>query len=177
MTELSRIDPAEMRDLMAEFRELVYTLPFQVPQDIIFLVRTVSILSGMCTGLNPNFNLFDQLVPYAQKLIAEEMRGGAEALLAEAGNLVRAMASVPLKMDTVLGKVSIGDISVRTPEVSRQVQRLESAVRQVGRSIVFAALFVGGIQLYLADAHPTAEILLGVSILMFLWGWITGWRR
>ncbi|MEJ2597414.1 MAG: AarF/UbiB family protein, partial [Anaerolineales bacterium] len=67
MTELSRIDPAEMRDLMAEFRELVYTLPFQVPQDIIFLVRTVSILSGMCTGLNPNFNLFDQLVPYAQK--------------------------------------------------------------------------------------------------------------
>lgn len=177
MTELSSIDAAEVRDLMAEFRELIYTLPFQVPQDIIFLVRTVSILSGMCTGLNPNFNLFDQLVPYAQKLIAEEMRGGAETLLAEAGNLVRALASVPLKMDTVLGKVSIGDISVRTPEVSRQVQRLESAVRQVGRSIVFAALFVGGIQLYLANTHPTAEILLGISILVFLWGWITGWRR
>ncbi len=177
MTELIRIDPAEVHDLMIEFRELIYTLPFQVPQDIIFLARTVSILSGMCTGLEPNFNLFDQLVPYAQKLISEEVRGGAEALLAEARNLVRALVSMPLKMETMLGKMGRGDIAVQTPEVSRQVKRLEGTMHQVSRSIVFAALFLGGIQLYLAHIHPLAEILLGISILGFLWVWITSRRR
>ena len=177
MTELSRIDPAEVHDLMIEFRELLYTLPFQVPQDIIFLVRTVSILSGMCTGLEPNFNLFDQLVPYAQKLISEEIRGGAEALLAEARNLVRVLVSMPLKMDTMLGKMGRGDIAVQTPEVSRQVKRLEGTMHQVSRSIVFAALFLGGIQLHLAQIHPLAEILLGISVLGFLWVWITGRQR
>jgi predicted unusual protein kinase regulating ubiquinone biosynthesis (AarF/ABC1/UbiB family) len=176
MTELSRIDPAEVRDLMIEFRELIYTLPFQVPQDIIFLVRTVSILSGMCTGLNPKFNLFDQLVPYAQKLIAQEVRVG-ETLLAEARNLVRVLVSIPLKMDTMLGKMSRGEIAVQAPEISRQVKHMENSLRQINRSIVFAALFIGGVQLYLAHAYPFGELLLGISILGLLWGWIAGQRR
>ena len=50
-------------------------------------------------------------------------------------------------------------------------------MHQVSRSIVFAALFLGGIQLYLAQIHPLAEILLGISILGFLYVWITGRRR
>ncbi len=175
MTELSRIDPAEVRDLMIEFRELLYTLPFQVPQDVIFLARTVSILSGMCTGLNPEFNLFDQLVPYAQKLISEEIGGGT--LWAEVRNVLRVLVSMPLKMETTLGKMDRGEIAVKTPEVSRQVKRLEGNLRQINRSIVFAALFLGGIQLYLAHAYPFGEILLGVAILGFLSGWIAGWRR
>jgi predicted unusual protein kinase regulating ubiquinone biosynthesis (AarF/ABC1/UbiB family) len=176
MTELSRIDPAEVGDLMIEFRELLYTLPFQVPQDVIFLARTVSILSGMCTGLNPKFNLFDQLVPYAQKLISEEIRGG-ETIWAEVRNLLRVLVSMPLKMESTLVKIDRGEIAVQTPEVSRQVKRLEGNLRQINRSIVFAALFLGGIQLYLAHAYPFGEILLGFSILGFLWGWITSWRR
>jgi predicted unusual protein kinase regulating ubiquinone biosynthesis (AarF/ABC1/UbiB family) len=175
MTELSRIDPAEVRDLMLEFRELIYSLPFQVPQDIIFLVRTVSILSGMCTGLNPKFNLFDQLVPYAQKLISEEVSTG-EALMTEAKNLVRAMVSIPLKMDNMLGKMSRGEIAIQTPDVSRRMKHLENNLRQINRSIVFAALFIGGIQLYLAHAYPFGELLLAFSILGFLWSWISSWR-
>jgi predicted unusual protein kinase regulating ubiquinone biosynthesis (AarF/ABC1/UbiB family) len=175
MTELSRIDPAEVRDLMIEFRELLYTLPFQVPQDVIFLARTVSILSGMCTGLNPEFNLFDQLVPYAQKLISEEI--GGEAFWTEVKNVLRVLVSMPLKMESMLGKLDRGEIAVKTPEISREVRRLEGNLRQINRSIVFAVLFLGGIQLYLAHAYPFGEILLGVAILGFLSGWITGWRR
>jgi len=41
------IDVREMRDLAEEFRELIYEMPFQVPQNIIFLARCVGILSGM----------------------------------------------------------------------------------------------------------------------------------
>ena len=176
MTELSRIDAAEMRDLMLEFRELIYSLPFQVPQDIIFLVRTVSILSGMCTGLNPKFNLFDQLVPFAQKLISQEVRTG-ETLMTEARNLVRTLVSIPLKMDNMLGKMGRGEMAVQIPDLSRQVKRLENNLRQINRSIVFAALFIGGIQLYLAHTYPFGELLLAFSILGLLWSWISGRRR
>lgn len=175
MTELSSISPAEVRELMIEFRELIYSLPFQVPQDIIFLVRTVSILSGMCTGLNPQFNLFDQLVPYAQKLISEEVRTG-ETLMTEAKNLVRTLVSIPLKMDNMLGKMGRGEIAIQTPELSRQVKRLDNNLRQINRSIVFAALFIGGIQLYLAHTYPFGELLLAFSILGLLWSWISGQR-
>ncbi|HEX7973630.1 MAG TPA: AarF/UbiB family protein, partial [Anaerolineales bacterium] len=61
MTELSHIDPGEVREFLGEFRELLYALPFQVPHDIIYLGRAVAILSGMCTGLDPSFNVWDHL--------------------------------------------------------------------------------------------------------------------
>jgi predicted unusual protein kinase regulating ubiquinone biosynthesis (AarF/ABC1/UbiB family) len=57
MDELRNIDMREMRAFALEFRELMYALPFQVPQDLILLGRTVAILSGMCTGLNAQFNV------------------------------------------------------------------------------------------------------------------------
>ncbi len=39
----------------------MYTMPFQFPQNLLMLGRTVAIFSGMCTGLNPDFNLWAQL--------------------------------------------------------------------------------------------------------------------
>jgi predicted unusual protein kinase regulating ubiquinone biosynthesis (AarF/ABC1/UbiB family) len=60
MRELAAIQPREMREFSHQFRDLLYELPFQVPTDLIFLGRCVAILSGMCTGLNPDFNLFQE---------------------------------------------------------------------------------------------------------------------
>jgi hypothetical protein len=96
--------------------------------------------------------------------------------MTEAKNLVRAMVSIPLKMDNMLGKMSRGEIAIQTPDVSRRMKHLENNLRQINRSIVFAVLFIGGIQLYLAHAYPFGELLLAFSILGFLWSWISGWR-
>ena len=59
MTELSEISFEEMHEFSKEFREIIYEMPFQVPQNIIFLARCVSILSGICTGLDARFNLWN----------------------------------------------------------------------------------------------------------------------
>lgn len=169
MTELSQISLNEIREWTQEFRELIYSLPFQVPQNIIFLGRTVSILSGMCTGLDPQFNLWEHITPYAQKLIAEEARRAPENWLDEITRLGRSLVGVPRKMDAILSKMDRGDIAVRAPEVSRQVGRLEGAVRQVAGSVVFTGLLLGGVQLYLAGASPLGEILLGGAGLSLVW--------
>ncbi len=131
MTELSKISPKEIREFANEFRELLFEMPFQVPHDIIFLARTVGILSGMCTGLDPDFNLWDHLVPFAKKLIAEEARPTSAILLKEAETLVRSLVSVPRKLDTMLSKMERGDIAVKAPEISRQVEHLEHAILRV----------------------------------------------
>ena len=78
MSELQKISPQEVREFAGEFRELLYSMPFQIPHDIIFLGRAVGILSGMCTGLDPQFNVWEHLAPYAQKLIADEAKNNGE---------------------------------------------------------------------------------------------------
>jgi len=72
MSELRNINHVEMRQFAMQFRELLYEMPFQLPHNLLLLGRTAAILSGMCTGLDPHFNLWDQVAPYAQKLIANE---------------------------------------------------------------------------------------------------------
>jgi len=177
MTELTQISPKEIREFASEFRELLFEMPFQVPHDIIFLARTVGILSGMCTGLDPAFNLWNHLVPFAKKLIAQEAKPTSEILLAEAEALVRSLISVPRKMDTMLSKMERGDIAVRAPEVSRQVEHLEQAIHRVAGSIVFAALLLAGIQLSLAGQNDWGLVLLISSGISLLWVILAGRRR
>lgn len=168
MTELTSVSAKEIIDLTEEFRDLFYSLPFQVPQNVIFLGRCVGILSGMCTGLDPNFNLWEHLAPYARKLIAEEARRSRENWLGEVEKLARTALAAPQKVDAILTRLERGDVTVRVPEISRQVQRLESAQRAAARSVVFAALLVSGVQLYLAGEAIFAWTLLAGAGLAFL---------
>ena len=57
VSELRSIDHAEMMKFGLQFRELMFSMPFQLPQDLLFLGRTLAILSGMCSGLDPHFNV------------------------------------------------------------------------------------------------------------------------
>ena len=160
MNELTQLSIQEMRDFADEFRELLFDMPFQVPQNMIFLARCVGILSGMCTGLDPHFNLWDHIVPFAQKLIADEAKASIEVWLAELEKLVHALVGIPQKMDAVLSKMERGELVIRDTEAIQEVQKLRNNFRQVAGGIIFASLLLGGIQLFLGDQFIFSGILL-----------------
>jgi len=169
MSELNAISFDEMREFADEFRDLLYDMPFQVPQNAIFLARCVGILSGMCTGLNPRFNLWDHLAPYAQKIMAEEVSTGYEVYLKEIEKIVRTLVVMPYRVDRALTKIERGQLVVRNPEMSRQIRGLEVAIRKVAGGITFAALLLGGIQFYLGGQENFGIGLLIASGLNLLW--------
>ena len=72
MAELRQISHEDMLAFADRFRDVMYSMPFQLPHNLLLLGRMVAILSGMCTGLDPNFNLWNQFAPYAGKLMTEE---------------------------------------------------------------------------------------------------------
>jgi len=176
MSELTHIDTQQIRQFASEFRELIYSMPFQVPQDFIFLARCVGILSGMCTGLDPQFNVWNSLAPFAKKLVAEESKFGLDVLLEEAKTYLRSLVSLPVKMDAVLTRLERGEVAVRIPEVDRRVRRLEKAVRQMVSAILFTALLLTGMLLYLASESPFWQILLAGAGLSLVWVIVTGRR-
>jgi predicted unusual protein kinase regulating ubiquinone biosynthesis (AarF/ABC1/UbiB family) len=176
MSELTSVSFDEIRELTDEFRELLYDLPFQVPQNVIFLGRCVGILSGMCTGLDPQFNLWGHLAPYARKLMIQEAKTGREAWLSELEKLARTMLALPLRTDQMLSRMERGELIVRNPELNQQVRRLESSMRQLVLGIVFTALLLGGVQLYLAEEAVFAALLL-IAALLVLLGLLGNGRR
>jgi predicted unusual protein kinase regulating ubiquinone biosynthesis (AarF/ABC1/UbiB family) len=177
MSELRNISTEEMRSFASEFRELIYTMPFQVPQDFIFLGRTVGILGGMCTGLDPDFNLWEHIAPYAERIIAQEATAGAEIWIEEAKTLFGAMLSLPLKMESALSKIERGEVAIKAPDIEQQVAGLNNAIRQVVMGIIFAALLLGGIQLRIAEDDLLGNVLLVAAGLSLGWLFIQGMRR
>ena len=168
MTELQKINMDEMFDFAAEFRDLLYNMPFQIPQDIIFLGRCVGILSGMCTGLDPEFNVFAQLAPYTEKLMAEEGITGWRFWLKEAETMSLRLWAMPGRVESVLEKMERGDMSVRDPQLTEQMRRIERSIHRAAWALVFAALLMGGIQLFLTDHSILGWILMAGSGLVLL---------
>jgi predicted unusual protein kinase regulating ubiquinone biosynthesis (AarF/ABC1/UbiB family) len=170
MSELRQIDMREMREFTREFRDLLYEMPFQVPEDLILLGRTVAILSGMCTGLNSEFNVWNGLAPYAQKLIADETSGaGLEFWLGEAAGWLRTLAGLPRQLEAVLSRLEHGQVQVQMPMVTRQLGGLDRTLRRLLGGIVFAALLFGGTQFYLAGHMLSGELLLIGAGLVLVW--------
>jgi predicted unusual protein kinase regulating ubiquinone biosynthesis (AarF/ABC1/UbiB family) len=167
MAELQNTTPQEVRELAGEFRELIYKMPFQVPEDMILLGRSIGILSGMCTGLDPDFNVWEGLAPYAAKLMTEEGRTGTTRfLIEELKNLANSLISFPRRIENLLNLVERGELVVRDPQLVEKVDRLERTANRASIGIAAAAVFLGGVQIYLAGEQVFGEALMGVAGLL-----------
>jgi len=164
MTELTSISIGEMHTIAIEFRDLIYEMPFQMPQNMIFLGRCVGILSGMCTGLDPEFNLWAHLSPFARKIIASEIGSSLEGWIKEIEKLARIFLAFPARFDATLSRIESGEINVHDLETSRQIHGLAFATRKLTSAVIFAAFFISSIQLYLGEKLLLAAIFGIISI-------------
>jgi predicted unusual protein kinase regulating ubiquinone biosynthesis (AarF/ABC1/UbiB family) len=169
MKELRSIDPQEIRQFAHQYRDLMLSMPFQVPQNLIFLGRAVAILSGMCTGLDPDFNLWSQLAPFARKLVEEETSSGLDYWLDELGNMLQILLALPGQASRTLAQIESGELVVQSPQIGREVHALTRSVDRLTGGVLFAALLIGGIMLVNAGNHPFGGGLLGASGLTLLW--------
>ena len=176
MSDLRSIDHAEMMQFTLQFRELVLDLPVQLPENLLLLGRTVALLSGMCTGLDPEFNLWTSISPYATKLISEEGGSTFKTVLAEATKIFQVLVGLPGRTDRVLSTIERGELNVRTPLLDMQVRRLDRSVNRLSGGLVFAALLVAG-AVTLGTDPVLGKWLMAGSVLPLLWMMLGGRGR
>ena len=173
MDELVNVPPEEMIEFARQFRELVFELPFQVPEDMLMLGRSVGILSGVATGLEPSFNVWAVLTPYAATLVSGEGGLSVDRIVKEAADLGRALLALPGRVDRVLTSAERGELTVRTPRVAAQVERLNRTARGTNGVLVFAALLLAG-AVALGTDPVLGRWLMGLSAAPLLWAMIAG---
>lgn len=169
MSELRKTSPDEIRKFAHQYRDLIFSMPFQVPNDLIMLARTVAILSGMCTGLNPDFNLWNQLSPYARKLIERETSKGIGDWLEEIGKLLQILIALPSQASRVLSQAERGDLIVQSPQVVREVRSLTRSVDRLTGGIIFLGMLLGGVLLYNAGSVLYAQGMFTGALVVLLW--------
>jgi predicted unusual protein kinase regulating ubiquinone biosynthesis (AarF/ABC1/UbiB family) len=168
-SEMMQMHPEEATKFLTEFGDLIYEMPFQLPENLILLGRCVAILNGMCTGLDPKFNVWNSLAPYAEKLVEEEGGGKFQIFLDEFLGMLQKLLTLPAKTDAILTRMDQGRLEIRTPALTHEIERLNRSQRKTSTAIVFAALLLGAVQLYIANLLPPAIILGAGSVVALFW--------
>jgi predicted unusual protein kinase regulating ubiquinone biosynthesis (AarF/ABC1/UbiB family) len=169
MDELSQVSMEEVHDFAYEFRDILYDMPFQLPQDLIFLGRAVGILSGMCQGLDPEINVFDHLSPFTQKIIREEAQHDWRYWVGEAGDIARKIISLPGRADKLITRMERGELNVRDPQLSENVKKLEKSMGKAVWGIIFAAFLIASIQVGNSSQDFFAWVLRIAAAIVLLW--------
>ncbi|PKQ20484.1 MAG: ABC transporter [Actinobacteria bacterium HGW-Actinobacteria-6] len=176
MSDLREIDHAEMMSFGLQFRELMLNLPFQLPENLLLLGRSVAVLSGMCTGLDPEFNLWSSIAPYATKLVSDEGGSTWDTVLAEGTKILQTTIGLPGRADRVLTLMERGEFSVQTPMLDLRIRRLQRSVGKITGGLVFAALLIAGSILYGSDPG-LGRLMMGTSAVPLLWVMMSGRGR
>lgn len=162
--ELQDVDPKEFRSFAVEFGDVVRSLPFQLPENFLLVIRAMSLTSGVCSSLDPAFNIWDAVEPYAARLVNDERGGLVKGVVSEVVAQAGLLARMPRRADALLSRIEDGKLGVSTPQLDRRVARLERTGRRLVSAVLFSGLLIGGI-LLLPEAAVLGGVLMGVSVL------------
>ncbi|WP_445443708.1 ABC1 kinase family protein [Clavibacter sp. km1a] len=174
--ELREVDPREFRAFAEEFQEVVRTLPFQLPDDFLLIIRAMSLTSGVCSALDPRFNLWDSVEPYAQRLIREERGNVVRDLGTRVADTAGTLARLPGRVDALLSRIDEGSLPISDPTLERRVGSLERTIRRAVSALVFGGLLAGGVLLR-PDDEVLGTVLLVVSVVPLAQALLPGRRR
>lgn len=142
--QLRDVDEKELRAFSTDFETVVRDLPVQLPENLFLIIRSLSMVSGLCSSLNPSFNIWEVVEPYASELIEEEKGGAAGTVAKEALNFVRLTLGLPGRLDGLVQRLENGELSVATPKLDRRVAGLELLARGVISAVLFTGFVIGG---------------------------------
>lgn len=159
--ELRQVDEREFRAFAAEFGDVIRSMPFQLPEDFLLIIRAMSLTSGVCSSLDPAFNIWNSVEPYAAQLLRQETGNVVQDAAQQAIASIRLMAHLPARLDDVVTRLEEGRLSVGAPTVERRLARLERVARRVVSAILFAALLIAGV--LLLPANPVLGTVLMIA--------------
>lgn len=173
ISQLREVAFAEARHLAHEYRDLLFEAPIQVQADMLFALRAVGILAGLCTTLDPDFDPWSETLPFAERLLRDESRRG---VIEELGEVARALMRAPAQLDRLLAHVERGGMAVKSSfsqDARERLQRLERALDRLAWFVAASGLLVAGAVLRDHGGDPRLSTGLlaasGVALVLGLW--------
>ncbi len=149
--------------LSGDLYELVYETPFQLPVDLIFVMRALSTFEGVGRILDPDFNLVSITKPYLLSLMSSNNQSPNELinqLGRQVGELGSKAVGIPKRIDDSLERLEQGDLQlqIRMGESDRQFKKMFTAQKSLGHSILMGSLAISS-ALLVANNNSNIAIL------------------
>jgi predicted unusual protein kinase regulating ubiquinone biosynthesis (AarF/ABC1/UbiB family) len=125
---------ADLRKMDVSIREL--SANFHVPKEFIVLERTLLLLMGLCTELDPQLNPLTVIRPYVERFVLGEEGDWSELLVETSKDVVMSVAALPAEIRKFLRAAQSGDLQLK-------VRNLEPSARlmyRLGHQAILAAV-------------------------------------
>jgi ubiquinone biosynthesis protein len=171
-----RIDPQRGLENLLDLRRMNIGLrelsgAFHIPKDVVLLERTILLLYGCCSLLDPELNPVAIIQPYLQDFVLGN-RDFAQIAMEAIRDMAMSAMTLPEDMRRYLVKANRGELEVRV----RGVQDGSRAVYTAGRQVVYTAIGLFASYEALeswrrqetAMAHGLAGVAVGAGVLLVL---------
>ncbi len=150
---------ADLRRMDISLREL--SASFHVPKEIIVLERTLLLLMGLCTELDPTLNPMTVIRPYLERFVLGDEGDWSELLVSTSKDVVMSITSLPAEIRKLMRAAHAGEISIKFKNIDAPVQLMY----RLGHQAIYAGVGIAGAGL--------AVVLEGREDPRAEWGWWT----
>ncbi|HVR00822.1 MAG TPA: AarF/UbiB family protein [Polyangia bacterium] len=177
-SEKSLTSLLDLRDLNVSLADLKDA--FHIPKEWILLERTLLLLLGVCTTLDPEMNPTDVIQPYLERFLLGEKKQWSELVLEASREMALSALSLPGELQRFMDRAARGELEFRVRDLDENVRVLYSVGQQLlwgmlgAVSAVLAVVFDGRDQ---AQAKLGAEIGMGVFAVFLFFTWLGGRPR
>jgi predicted unusual protein kinase regulating ubiquinone biosynthesis (AarF/ABC1/UbiB family) len=144
------------------------TSTFQVPKDWVLLERTLLLLLGLCTELDPTWNPMSVIRPYLEDVVLGQDRDWTSLLRGTVKEMARSAITIPDELQRVLARTNRGELEVRVPEISAASRLVYAAAHQLIFTILGTAAAVIAYQAYERGRGTLAWWLGGAAVAAFI---------
>ncbi len=162
---LNQLNDLDIARLLRDFAELLHDDAIQVPGELAFLGRTIAILVGLATVLDPDINLISLFAPYTRRFMTEE-HGGVAGFAADRMRGVAAdVAELPELSNRVLHRLDEGDIEtqIRWLDGVQEIRHLRRALDGLTHALYVLGFLFIALLLYERRQVDFAALALAVS--------------
>ena len=151
---------SDLKKLDVSFRQI--TASFQVPKDWVLLERTLLLLVGLCTELDPSWNPMTVIRPYLENAVLGQDRDWTEILRGSFKDIALRAASLPEALQQLLARANRDELVVRVPEIASAARLLYAAAHQLLYGILGTSACVLAYQAY-DRGHIVLTWVLGAA--------------
>jgi ubiquinone biosynthesis protein len=151
---------ADLRKMDISLREL--SVNFHIPKEIIVLERTLLLLMGLCTELDPALNPMTVIRPYLERFVLGDEGDWSELLVETSKDLVMSVTALPAEIRKFLRLAHAGELSLKWKNIDLPAQLMY----RLGHQFIFMGVGIAGAAIAIVlegrGDDPRA-----------LWGWWT----
>ena len=164
------LESVDIKPVIKELAEIIYTQPFNLPCEWAFIIKTVGVLAGIITMLNPEYNIYKELKPHIIRIATDGFTKSLSHAFTNLRQFIQDIVSLPPRINSFVDRIQRRevDLSHTIEEIDSRMDGLKQAI---SRGLLFMLAFFSGVGtyvLYMLQRFNGAIVMAAFSVIFFV---------